>query len=369
MSDKVYWVWLSGIPGIGAKRFQKLIERFGEPKNVWEASESDLLDMGNVIGYKNIDEIIKSRTPENEEKAFKIVNNKDVNVYTLLCPEYPRLLKNIYDPPPVLYIRGNDLKTDICSISVVGSRRSSQYGRLVAKELCRKLAEAGVGIVSGLARGIDTAAHTGALEAPKGYTVAVLGNGVDYVYPPENRKLYDQIVERGTLVSEYPLGTQPSQGNFPARNRIISGLTKGVLVVEAGLRSGALITVDYALEQGRDVYALPGNINSPYSAGTNSLIKEGAKVVTCVEDILEEIGALNSSGNEPPSDTSEKVFELDFLETQVYNALQDGNKDMEELINITSLEPGRLNAVLTMMEIKGIIKQLPGKIFMLQWKA
>ena len=228
-------------------------------------------------------------------------------------------------------------------------------------------------MISGMARGIDTMAHKGALDAKSGYTAAVFGCGVDIVYPPENKSLYQSIAEWGSLFSEYPPGTGPSAGNFPARNRIISGLANGTLVIEAGQKSGALITVDFALEQGREVCAIPGNINSPYSKGTNRLLKEGARVVTSVDDILEDLDitapVCTSRDSATRSGEAAKTGALDFFETSVYNALEDGEKGLEELIQITNLPPGQLNAILTFMEIKGIIKQLPGKIFMKQWKA
>ncbi|MGI6571244.1 MAG: DNA-processing protein DprA [Caldicoprobacterales bacterium] len=369
--DKLYWIWLSSIPGIGARRFYKLMEYYENPQRLYYASEVDLKAAAGILGEKTADQLLKARCDENLEVARTLMESSDLEILTLLSPSYPPLLKSIYDPPPVLYCRGRPLLCKQHSIAVVGSRRSSEYGRTAARKISCRLAQAGVTIVSGMARGIDTMAHKGALEAEAGYTIAVLGSGVDYVYPAENAALYRSICDQGTIMSEYPPGTMPSPGNFPARNRIVSGLSHGVLVVEAGTRSGALITVDCALEQGREVYALPGNISSPFSQGTNKLLKEGAKMITSAEDILEDLeGTLAfPSMAMLQSEPERQAPVLDFFESLVYNALEDGEKGLEELIHITQMPAGQLNGVLTLMEIRGIIRQLPGKIFMKQWKT
>lgn len=362
MDARAYWVWLSGVPGVGARRFYKLMEAFGSPQAVFEASDRALNTQREALGEKALEQIRMSRQGALLSKAEGVLSMAGLQVMTLLSPEYPPLLKTIYDPPPVLYGKGLLLRSECRMIAVVGSRRSSEYGRQAAARFCEALARSGAAVVSGLARGIDTYAHRGALKAEGGYTVAVLGCGPDIVYPPENRWLYDRIVQQGTLLSEYPPGTHPAAGNFPARNRIISGLSRGLVVVEAGLKSGALITVDFALEQGREVYALPGNVSSPFSEGTNKLLKEGARLITDPEEILEDIGL---SGQRPGTGPANTV-PLDFFESRVYNALEEGAKGLDELLDATGLEAGRLHAALTLMEIKGIIKQNPGKIFTLQ---
>ncbi|HZK35172.1 MAG TPA: DNA-processing protein DprA [Bacillota bacterium] len=362
-NEKLYWVWLSSVAGIGARRFYKLLEAFNDPKNVFEAKKSDEILFKRILGQKLAQNLIQSSNDEALDKARKTMEMPGISILTLQSPEYPPLLKAIYDPPAILYTKGQPLDTVSSSIAIVGARRSSDYGRMSAKKLASELAESGVTIVSGMARGIDTFAHKGTLEVESGYTVAVLGCGVNYVYPPENKDLYKKILERGTIVSEYPPESIPTPGNFPARNRIISGLASGTLVIEAGVKSGALITVDYALEQGRDVYALPGNFNSPFSKGTNKLLKDGAKVITGVDDILEDLDIENRLSRQ-----TSKAVVLDFFETQVYNALETGEKGVEELLQLTGLDSGRLNAVLTLMELKGIIKKLPGNIFTVQWK-
>ena len=377
LKEKQYWIWLSRITGIGAKRFIKLIECYKSPRSLFMAENSELEPAERILGEKHAGLLRASQNEESLNHAKAILDTPGLQVLTLLSSGYPSLLKTIYDPPPVLYCIGQALRSDLPAIAIVGSRRSSEYGRMAAKKTAFQLAQAGAAVVSGMARGIDSMAHWGALDAENGYTIAVLGNGVDYIYPPENGKLYKSILEKGTIISEFPPGTRPVPGNFPARNRIISGLSYGTLVVEAGLKSGAIITVDYALEQGRDVYALPGNVNSPFSQGTNKLLKEGAKMVTSAEDILEDLNMAvslqvypNSEGDKNnSSQMSRQGPVLDLFESLVYNALQDGEKALEDLVFITQIEPGQLNGVLTMMEIKGIIKQLPGKIFINLWNA
>jgi DNA processing protein len=361
IEEKGYWIWLSCIPEIGVKRFFYLIERFDTAKGVWNASDNDIRNCNNQIGYKAVNNILDRRSSNYLEDAFSIINNGNMSIATLLDEEYPKLLKEIYDPPPVLYYKGNFPHPELPSIAIVGSRMPTSYGVQMAQILSRQLAEAGVVVVSGLARGIDTTAHAAALKAG-GHTIGVLGCGVDVIYPPENSRYYTQMAQKGTIVSEYPPGTQPLASNFPARNRIISGLSKGVLVIEARKRSGTLITVDYALEQGRDVYAIPGNINNSCSQGTNQLLKEGAKPVTSVEDILEELNIDIQNANL----NREKPLQLDFFEMQVYNALESGQKHIDELVNATGIEIDKLNSILMMLEIKGIIRQLPGKIFIKQ---
>ncbi|MBM7581248.1 DNA processing protein [Caldicoprobacter guelmensis] len=362
IEDKVYWIWLSSIPGIGAKRFYYLVKRFGSPRAVWECGDEDILDACGLIGDRVAQNLITHKSMAYLEKAQKIAEDPEIEVITLIEDEYPKLLKTIYDPPPVLYCKGQPLRETPYMVSIVGSRRTSEYGRQMAERLAYDLSCAGVTVVSGLARGIDAMAHRGALRAG-GYTIGVLGCGVDVVYPRENKKLFMQVQQQGTLISEYPPGTQPAAGNFPARNRIISGLSQAVLVVEAGNTSGALITVDFALEQGREVYALPGNVTSPYSSGTNQLIKEGARPITCADDILEDLGITVNKEVKRPSVTS---YQLDIFEAEVYNALEDGEKQLEELAAITGFEIGKLNAILTLLEMKGIVKQLPGGKFVRQ---
>ncbi|NLJ41043.1 MAG: DNA-protecting protein DprA [Clostridiales bacterium] len=360
---KVYWVWLSQIPGIGAKRFHLLLERFGDPIKVWDAASEELFSLSPVLGKNVVSDIINQRQDKILDKIYESLRSSQYRIITLLDQEYPYLLSQIYDPPPILYCKGRRVQDNYFGISIVGSRRSTGYGRQMAERFGYELAKAGIIVVSGLARGIDAMAHFGALRAG-GATVGVLGCGIDRVYPPENKKLFKIMEEEGTILTEYPPGTSPLAGNFPARNRIISGMTNGTMVIEAGLKSGSLITVDFALEQGREVYALPGNISIDQSAGTNKLLKEGAKLVTDVWDVLEDFGIERQKGQ----DNAISV-QLDFFETQVYNALQEGERHIEELSKDTKMDIQKLNSVLTMLEVKGIVKQMPGKIFIKTWDA
>jgi DNA protecting protein DprA len=357
--DKVYWIWLAGVPGIGARRFRYLLEIYGSPLNIWQASDKEIVAGAGRLGSRVAENIIAYRQDRYLKEAAEVLELPGIRIITLMDEEYPWILKQIYDPPAVLYCKGRDMDFSKPAIAIVGSRSPTAYGRQIAEKLAFQLASAGITIISGLARGIDTMAHIGALRA-KGNTIGVIGNGIDIVYPPENKKLFNRMELEGTIITEYPPGTKPLPGNFPARNRIISGLSNGVLVVEAGKRSGALITADFALEQGREVYAVPGNINNPQSMGTNNILKQGAKFVTCVEDILEDLG-LEKIQEE--NKHSIKPVQLDIFETQVYNALGEGEKHLEQLANDTKMDMARLNAVLTILEIKGVVKQMPGKIF------
>jgi len=358
--DKAYWIWLASVPGVGARRFSMLNKCFDSPRTLWESQEKEIIKFQSTLGERAIKSILDHKNLRYLDRAAAILADPSLLVLTLNDDDYPVLLKNTFDPPAVLYCKGQPLNNNIPFIAVIGSRRTSEYGRQMADRFAFDLSLAGFGIVSGAARGIDTMAHKGALKA-EGYTVAVLGCGVDIVYPGDNKKLFLQIEEHGTLLSEYPPGTFPAPTNFPARNRIISGISNAVLVVEAGERSGALITVDFALEQGRDVFALPGNINNPYCLGTNRLLKEGARLVTDIHEIIEEVG-MGKARNSNLVKKSE-VIQLDLFETEVYNALEDGEKHIEDLAFLTGIHIGRLNAILTMLEIKSMVKQLPGNIF------
>jgi DNA processing protein len=283
------WVALSFVAGVGSRTAATLIDRFGSPTACFEASRAALEHAG--LKRESVDAIKSAEARERAERELESLTRHDGHVLALSDVRYPALLRETYDPPIVLYYRG-DLSRALeqPAIAVVGSRRCSTYGRNVAEMLSRELAGRGVTIISGLARGIDSAAHRGALDAG-GLTVAVMGTGLDEVYPKENRKLAEQILERGALITEFPLATPPLPQNFPFRNRVISGLAQGVLVVEGAERSGSLITARMAYEQGRDVYAVPGNITSSKSFGPNYLIKDGARLVQTWRDVVEEFPA------------------------------------------------------------------------------
>ena len=286
MSNK-YWVWLSSINNLSLDIIYKLLERYKEPEKIWYLDKKDLERLD--INKENINKILDIYYKQNIDNVMFYIKKNNIKVISINDKEYPESLKRIYDPPIVLYANGNLNLLNNKSIAIVGCRLCSVYGKIITKKLAYNLSEKNITIISGMARGIDSYAHIGALEA-KGSTIAVLGSGIDVIYPKENERLYYEIIRNnGLILSEYIVGTKPIPINFPRRNRIISALSNGVLVTEAKIRSGSFITVDFALEQGKEIFSVPGNINSANSEGTNSLIKQGAKLVTCVEDILDEI--------------------------------------------------------------------------------
>jgi len=286
-SDKLYWLAFSFLNGLGPKRFSLLKDYFGSAQKVWEASSNQLLAIG--LNPQLVKNLIELRSKVNLNSCFLRMREKNIECQISEDKNYPENLKKIDSPPFILFSKGAMKSQDSLAIAIVGSRMITDYGRMVTKKLVRGLVAKKITIVSGLARGIDTVAHETAL-ANNGRTIAVLGHGLDLIYPPENKNLATRISSGcGVLVSEYPLGCQPIASNFPARNRIISGLSLGVLVIEANIHSGSLITAKQALDQGREVFAVPGPINSSNSSGTAFLIKQGAKLVENVNDILEEL--------------------------------------------------------------------------------
>ena len=266
----------------------KLLQEYILPQVIWNLEKEDLLKIEG-IGEETANEILNPIYKKNIDNYIEYMKKYNIDIITILDEEYPENLRNIYDPPICIFIKGNKKILNNIGISIIGCRQCSNYGMNMAKHISCGLAKYNINIISGMAKGIDSYAHIGAIMA-KGITIAVLGCGLDIIYPRENIKLYNDILENnGAIISEYIIGTKPEKMNFPARNRIVSALSDGVLVVEARKRSGTLITVDFALEQGKDVYAIPGNINSPQSIGTNELIKDGAKCVTCASDIIEDL--------------------------------------------------------------------------------
>lgn len=304
LENKKYWIWISLIKNLGSKRKQKLLELCQSPERIYNLTKEELLNIPN-IGKKLAENILDKNIRNNIEKHIFYMQKNQIDIVSIYDKEYPQSLKEIYDPPVVLYIKGNKNILNNKSIAIVGCREASDYGKKAAKYFAYNLANQGINIVSGLAKGVDSYAHIGSVCATSvesysqisiypqvekvnkcGKTIAVVGTGLDMVYPKENKHLLEKILENGgAIISEYPLGTKPEKMNFPARNRIISGISRGIIVIEAKEKSGTLITVDFALEQGRDVYVVPGNINSIHSVGTNELIKQGAKLVTNYKDI------------------------------------------------------------------------------------
>lgn len=355
--DLRYWLGLNCIPKIGKAVYKSLINRFGSPENVFKASIEELLE---VEGLKKESALAVKRFKEWEEieKEISLIQKHNVSIVTIKDNNFPKNLLTINDPPPYLYVKGNILEQDNLAVAVVGTRTPSHYGVTTAERLARELAEAGVTVVSGLARGIDSAAHRGALSG-KGRTIAVLGCGIDIVYPQENKKLFGEIAENGAVISEYPMGMPPIPQNFPMRNRIISGLSLGVLVAEASLKSGSLITARLALDYGRDVFALPGAITSERSKGTNKLIKDGAKLIECTEDILDELPVKRGVRKESIAENRDLLPE----EEGILNLLDGAPLLIDTIIQETGLSVSKINAILLDMEIKGLVGQEPGKIF------
>ncbi len=294
MNNKKYWIWLSRIEGLGPIKIKKIIEKYKAPETIWKLTKEELIKIKG-IGDIIANQILDTKYRENLEQYIDYMEKYHIGMITILDEDYPKKLKNIYDAPIVLYYKGNrELINSNKIIAIIGCRDCSKYGENVSKKFAYELARKGISIISGMAKGIDSAAHIGALKE-KGKTIAVLGSGLDRIYPSENLKLYSEILENGgAIVSEYVIGTNANKMSFPARNRIISGLSDGVIVVEAKEKSGTLITVDFALEQGKDIFVVPGNITSDNSFGTNELIKQGAKCITCANDVLEDINLINN---------------------------------------------------------------------------
>ncbi len=353
MDPKAFWVGLSIVPGIGPAKFRRLVDALGSPEAVWKARPGHLAEAGT--DRRTVESLVVTRNRIDLEREMEKLLRLDVQVVTLEDDAYPHPLQTIADPPPILYIRGQILPSDDLAVAIVGTRKPTVYGRQSAELFSKGLAENGVTVVSGLARGIDTFAHRAALDAG-GRTLAVLGSGLDIIYPGENRKLAAEIVEQGALVSEFPLGTKPDGVNFPRRNRIISGLSLASLIVEAGETSGALITAEFALEQGREVFAVPGNIFSPASRGPNRLISEGAKPICGMEDLLEE---LNLESAVQQSAARCAIPESD-SEAQVYRCLSHEPLHIDEVRRVVCLPISVVSSALTMLELKGLARQVGG---------
>ncbi|MDI3540555.1 DNA processing protein DprA [Koleobacter methoxysyntrophicus] len=358
--DLKFLLSLNKIPGIGSRRFLSIIEYFENGENFWHSSAKELMRVPG-IDKRLCEAIFSYRSFINPDRELEIIIKKGINVITIYDSEYPYLLKNIYDPPPLLYFLGKLSDNDRGTIAVVGSRKATSYGKYTAEKISRELAGEGITIISGMAVGIDTFAHKGALSGG-GSTIAVLGSGVDVIYPKRNAGLMQEIIKNGAVISEFPPGTQPVQSNFPARNRVISGLALGTVVVEAGERSGALITADFALEQGREVFAVPGNINSIYSKGTNKLIKQGAKLVDSVYDILDELG-ISSRKSQIPAKGCTGEGELSLEEQDILKNISGQGTTVDYIINITGFTAQKVNLILTKLELKGKIKHVPGNTF------
>ena len=357
-ADRKYWVAFSRVPSIGRARLQLLLQRFGSPGDAWHAAAEALKEAG--LDHRAVAAITSARTRLDPDAEMETLERQGVHTLTWEDPGYPPRLKEIYDLPPVLFVKGTLLPEDERSVAVVGTRRATAYGREASNQLTIDLARSGVTIISGLARGIDAIAHRAALETG-GRTIAVMGNGLDIMYPPEHASLAAQVAEHGALVSEHPLGTRPEAKNFPRRNRIISGMALGTLVIEAPEGSGAIWTVRHALEQNREVFCIPGSIFSPNSRATNLLIQQGAKLVLDYKDVLEELNLAGIGEQLPipalfsPSDKTEASL-LGYL---TYDPVH-----IDEVGRLSGLPMATVSSTLAMMELRGLVKQVGGMNYM-----
>jgi len=348
------------VPRLGPATAGRLIQHFGSVEALLDSDE-EARSAVTGVSAKTAREMGRTVYLEQAVEMKAAAEKVGLDLFTLADSDYPKRLRDIYDPPLVLWGRGHTLDWTMPTVSIVGMRAASSYGLWAAEHFARRLAERGILVVSGMARGIDTAAHRGAVEGG-GRTVAVLGTGADVVYPPENAKLYKAISRQGVVLSEFAPGTPPMPGHFPRRNRIISGLAQGTLVIEAGEKSGALITAYMALDQGRDVFALPGDVRSMKSRGTHRLIQQGAKLVGSLEDILQEIFDLKSSAL-PPSPVIFEPHNLSPVETDIWAALSERPVHIDLLAQQCNRSPSEVMAVLLGMELKNWVMQQPGMLF------
>ena len=397
-NETISLIHLNLIQGVGVKTLQSLIKVFGSAENALRATPEELRKIERLPSAV-CERLIRKQVGAPLARELELIDEYGCQIVTLYDPGYPPLLKEIDTPPALLYVRGELTPEDALSISIVGSRQAKDYGRKVSYRLSYQLAQRGVTVISGFAKGIDTCAHRGALDAG-GRTIAVMGSGLSLIYPAENRELAEKIAESGALISEFPMGMKPMADNFPRRNRIISGLTLGTVVVEASNRSGALITARLAGEQGREVFAVPGEIFSEHSTGTHKLIDSGAKLINTVDDLFEALPrhALNQSfipsppplpedtetelphepsvaKREPESVSSQAppekedaapVIPLPQLtpdEKTVFDAIKVPSSHIDTIVRATQLPIGQVSSVLLMLELKGIVQQLPGKQF------
>jgi DNA processing protein len=368
MTSREAYVALNMIDGVGPIRLRALRDHFGTPEAILAAPKQELMRVAGV-GEDVARNIAGWRQQIDLDAELERIEKGSARVVTCDDSEYPKNLREIYDPPLVLYVKGTLKEDESLAIGVVGSRRTTLYGQDMARKLAFQLARLGVTVVSGLARGIDTAAHNGALQA-KGRTVAVIGCGIDVVYPAENKKLADEIVEKGgAVVTEFPFGVKPDKQNFPMRNRIISGWSLGVVVVEANLKSGALITAAQAAEQGRQVFAVPGRADSISSRGANELIKDGAKLTEDVEDVLSEFEyllpkqAMGMAGTDAQGRGTNPALKFSEIEEKVIAQMSREETGIDDIIRASGLTSAAVSATLLGLEMKRVVRQLPGKLY------
>lgn len=353
---------LGAVPGIGPTKIRALVAHFKSAGDIFQASIKELTTIDGV-DYKTAKKILDYKNFEFGKKEIETADALGINLITFWDERYPINLKRIYDPPVLLYVKGDLRMEDKFAISIVGTRLPSSYGRLIAEKFSSELAQQGLVIISGLARGIDTLSHWATVKSG-GRTFAVLGTGLDKVYPSENKKLCDEIIKNGALISEFSFGTGPDAVNFPRRNRIIAGLALGTIVVEAGEKSGALLTANYALDQNREVFAVPGNINSPKSAGTNLLIKAGAKLISSITDVTVELEPQLKYMTKKSADrTIEIPADLSDVEKKVISCLSNNPIHIDKLAELAGKSTAETLSLLLPLEFKDLVKQIPGKLF------
>lgn len=356
--EKANACFLHTINGLGNRSLWNIKNRFRSFANFITADNRELYSAG--LAHETISEFMERRNKINPLNCLDDLERRGIQAVCFEDDDYPELLKSIHNPPYIIYYSGAiHINRQFC-LAMVGARRATVYGKKIAQRFSRELASQGIVVVSGMARGIDTEAHLGALDAG-GYTIAVLGSGLDQIYPRENAKLYESIISHGLVLSEFPLHTPPEPGNFPMRNRLISGLSYGVVVVEAKIKSGALITADFALDQGRDVFAVPGPVDSLNSEGANNLIKQGAKLITGIEDILEEYECFRNTA--PAQLKQEQLMLLDDNENTIIQYMGNQSVHFDDLLNGLGMEVGLLSTLLLKMELSGIVKSLPGNYY------
>lgn len=353
MDARIFWVGFNLVKGIGAVRMQSLESYFGDLELAWNAPITSLIEAG--LTPKLSENVVQLRKQVDLEEYWQKIISQDIHVITRNDTNYPRLLNEINQPPPVLYVKGEILLEDEWSVAIVGTRKLTHYGRQAAEEFSKILADHKITVVSGLARGVDAVAHRSALEAG-GRTIAVLGSGVDRIYPAEHKNLAENISNRGAVISDYAPGTPPESSNFPPRNRIIAGLSRATIVIEAGEQSGALITAEFANDQGRDVYALPGSIYSFQSKGTNRLIQQGAKPLLDIRDLLQDLQVELIQEHQE----MRKSYPLDMFEQKIMDLLSDQPLHVDEITQLSNMPVAQVSSYLSMLELKGVTKQVGG---------
>lgn len=353
MTDRRYWIAFNCTPGIGPTRLKRLLDYFDDVEAAWRAPLAQLEQAG--LDRRSRDSLLATRDKLDLSALLAKLEQAKVQVLTWADDDYPERLRNIAQSPPMIYLRGRLAPDDDWAVAVVGTRKPSHYGREVAQRISETLAAAGVTVVSGLARGIDALAHKGAL-AVGGRTLAVLGSGVDRIYPAEHRQLAQQIMQAGALISDYPLGTRPEASNFPGRNRLISALGRATVIVEAGAKSGALITAEFAVEQGREVYAVPGSILNKNSVGTNRLIRDGARPLLSAEELLEELNLSQVVAQAG----ARAILVSDPTERLLLDALSNDPLHVDDLGAQTGLPIAQVSSLLAMLELKGMVREIGG---------